>query len=191
MGMDSVLLVDNFDSFTYNVLHGLAAAGAHVKVRRADTITPDEAEELAPGLILISPGPGSPERAGLALALIERFAGRVPLFGVCLGMQCLAVAAGGRVGRAKQPVHGKTSPIRHDGKGIFGGVPSPFLAGRYHSLCVTDLPVDYEVNAWTDDGVPMAIRHRRLKLAGVQFHPDSFLTEYAQAMFRHVVNRDF
>lgn len=186
-----VLLVDNFDSFTHNVEHGLVAAGARVKVRRADTLTEGEAEDLAPRLIVISPGPGRPEDATLSLSLIRRFRGRIPIFGVCLGMQCLAVEGGGTVGRGPEPVHGKVDEILHDGESLFEGLPNPLPVGRYHSLCVTAVPEGYRVTARTRKGVIMGLRHPLLPLAGVQFHPDSFLTRGAEVLFAHIVHGRF
>jgi anthranilate synthase/aminodeoxychorismate synthase-like glutamine amidotransferase len=182
-----VLLVDNFDSFTWNIAHGLAAAGADVRVLRADQVEPAALEAQPPELLVLSPGPGAPEEARVALELLRRFGGRLPVFGVCLGMQCLAVAFGGKVGPAPQPVHGKTSRIHHDGRGFFEGLPASLEVGRYHSLCVTELPDCLEATAWTGDGVVMAVRHRTWAMAGVQFHPDSFLTEAGPAMMAHVL----
>jgi len=182
-----VLLVDNFDSFTWNIAHGLAGAGAQVQVLRADRVALAALEAQPPDLLVLSPGPGAPEEARVALELLRLFSGRIPLFGVCLGMQCMAVAFGGRVGPAPEPVHGKTSPIRHNGRGVFDGLPSPLRVGRYHSLCVTELPDCLEATAWTEDGLIMGLRHRTLPLAGVQFHPDSILTEAGPAMMSHVL----
>jgi anthranilate synthase/aminodeoxychorismate synthase-like glutamine amidotransferase len=140
---------------------------------------------------VFSPGPGRPEDARLCLEVTRAFAGRVPLFGICLGMQVLAVALGGEVGRAPDPVHGKVSQVHHDGRGLFAGLPDPFLAGRYHSLCVTRVPDCLEVTARTEDGVVMALRHRSWPLAGVQFHPDSFLTEHGLEMLEHAARGHF
>lgn len=186
-----LLVIDNFDSFTYNIAHGLAAAGATVEVRRADGVDLEELEADPPDLLVLSPGPGRPQDARLSLAAIRRFAGRIPIFGVCLGMQCLAVAYGGTVEPGPEPVHGKTSRIQHDGRGIFQGLPSPIRAARYHSLCVRTAPACLEVTARSEDGVPMALRHRGLRLAGVQFHPDSFLTDDGPAILGHVLRGDF
>ena len=186
-----VFLLDNFDSFTYNIAHGLAAAGATVEVRRADAVDLEALDAQPPDLLVLSPGPGAPQDAHVALAAIRRFAGRVPIFGVCLGMQCLAVAYGGRVAPGDEPVHGRTSRILHDGRGLFQGLPSPIRAARYHSLCVQDTPDCLEITARTEDGIPMALRHRGLRLAGVQFHPDSFLTDDGPAILEHVLSGDF
>lgn len=189
--MVRVFLLDNFDSFTWNIAHGMAAAGAEVEVCRADRVDLDALDADPPGLLVLSPGPGRPEDAVAALAAIHRFAGRVPMFGVCLGMQCLAVAYGGSVGPAPEPVHGKTSPIAHNGLGLFQGLPSPLRVARYHSLCVRTAPACLEITARTPDGLPMALRHRDLRLAGVQFHPDSFLTEHGPAILAHALRGDF
>ena len=186
-----VFLIDNFDSFTCNIAHGLAAAGATVEVCRADGVDLEGLEADPPDLLVLSPGPGRPQDARLSLAAIRRFAGRIPIFGVCLGMQCLAVACGGTVEPGPEPVHGKTSRIQHDGRGIFQGLPSPIRAARYHSLWVRTAPACLEVTAWSEDGAPMALRHRGLRLAGVQFHPDSFLTDDGPAILGHVLRGDF
>ena len=186
-----VFLIDNFDSFTYNIAHALAAAGASVEVRRADGVDLDALEADPPGLLVISPGPGRPEDAKVSLEAILRFAGRVPVFGICLGMQCLNVAFGGSVGPAPEPVHGKATRILHDGRGLFQGLASPLRVGRYHSLCVLDVPACLEVTAHSEDGLPMALRHRGLRMAAVQFHPDSFLTDDGPAMMAHVLRGDF
>ena len=191
MSPTRVFLLDNFDSFTYNIAHGLAAAGATVEVRRADGVDLEALEAEPPDLLVISPGPGRPEDALVSLAAIRRFAGRVPIFGVCLGMQCLAVAYGGTVAPGAEPVHGKATRITHEGRGLFQGLPSPIKVARYHSLCVLDVPSCLEVTAWTEDGVPMAMRHRGLRMAGVQFHPDSFLTDDGPAILEHALRGDF
>ena len=191
MALDRVFLIDNFDSFTYNIAHALAAAGASVEVRRADDVDLDAVEADPPGLLVISPGPGRPEDAFVSLDAIQRFAGRIPLFGICLGMQCMAVAYGGNVGPAPEPVHGKATRILHDGRGVFQGLATPLRVGRYHSLCVRDVPACLEVTARSEDGLPMALRHRGLRMAAVQFHPDSFLTDDGPAMMAHVLRGDF
>lgn len=185
-----ILVVDNFDSFTHNVADALAVTGADVRVRRADALDMGAVAALGPALIVISPGPGHPDDAALPLAILRAFAGRVPVFGVCLGMQCLAVAFGGRVGRG-EPVHGKSDAVTHDGTGLFRGLPSPLPVGRYHSLRVDRVPEGFTVQARTADGVPMALRHRAWPLAGVQFHPDSFLTPHGPEMLRRVARGDF
>jgi len=182
-----LLVIDNFDSFTFNVLHGLVRGGAAVEVRRADRLSLAEVERLGPDRIAISPGPGRPEEALLSLEVIRRFGARLPIMGICLGMQALAVAFGGSVGPAPEPVHGKTTPVFHDGRGLFEGLASPMVVGRYHSLCVTRVPDCLEVTAWTEEGVVMGLRHRELPLAGVQFHPDSFLSPLGEELLRHAV----
>jgi anthranilate synthase/aminodeoxychorismate synthase-like glutamine amidotransferase len=186
-----VFLIDNFDSFTYNIAHGMAAAGATVEVRRADGVDLDALEADPPDLLVLSPGPGAPADARVSLEAIRRFAGRLPIFGVCLGMQCMAVAFGGRVGPAPEPVHGRTTRILHDGLGVFQGLPAAIRVGRYHSLCVLEVPPCMEVTARSEDGIPMALRHRGLRMAGVQFHPDSFLTDDGPAMMAHALRGDF
>ncbi len=173
-----ILLIDNYDSFTYNLKQYLEELGAEVTVRRNDRVTVEEARALDPERIVISPGPGRPEEAGVSLELIKRFAGKVPILGVCLGHQAIAAAFGGKIVRAKKLLHGKTSPIRHDGKTIFSGLDNPFEATRYHSLVVEEesLPAELEVTARGPDGEIMALRHQKLPLEGVQFHPESILT---------------
>ncbi len=182
-----VLLLDHFDSFTWNLVHLLAECGAETEVRRVDQ---PGAANLDPGrfdLLLLSPGPGHPANAHLALDLVRTHAGTIPILGVCLGMQVLALAFGGAVGEATAPVHGKTSQVRHDGRGLFSGLPSPLAVARYHSLCVTGLPPALEAQAFAEDGTVMALRHPGLPLAGVQFHPDSFLTPQGRAMMANAL----
>jgi len=173
-----ILLIDNYDSFVYNLKQYLEELGAEVLVRRNDQITPEEARELDPEKVVISPGPGRPEDAGNSIEIIRRLAGEVPLLGVCLGHQAVAAAFGGGIGRARRLLHGKTSPIQHDGKTIFAGLDNPLTATRYHSLIVEEdsLPEEFSVSARDDAGEIMAIRHRNLPLEGVQFHPESILT---------------
>jgi len=174
-----ILVIDNYDSFTYNLVQYLGELGAEMDVRRNDAVTVEEVEaDCCPDKILISPGPGTPDDAGVTLPLIERFAGRVPILGVCLGHQAIAQVFGGRVVRAREPVHGKAAEICHDGRGLFDGLEYRFRAGRYHSLVVEreTLPGCLEVSATTPDGVIMGLRHRELKVEGVQFHPESILT---------------
>jgi anthranilate synthase component 2 len=170
-----ILLIDNYDSFTYNLAHLFGELGAEVTVIRNDAIDADEAERLAPSHLVISPGPGRPEDAGNSIAIVERLAPTTPTLGVCLGHQAIVHAFGGEVGAAKRLMHGKASPVQHDGKGIFAGLPQDFEAGRYHSLAALSVPDVFEVSATGDDEV-MAVRHRELPLDGVQFHPESVLT---------------
>ena len=174
-----ILVIDNYDSFTYNLVQYLGELGAEMDVRRDDAVTVEEVvADCCPDKILISPGPGTPDDAGVTLPLIERFAGRIPILGVCLGHQAIAQVFGGRVVRAREPVHGKAAEICHDGKTVFQGLEYRFRAGRYHSLVVEreTLPDSLEVSATTPDGVIMGLRHRELKVEGVQFHPESILT---------------
>jgi anthranilate synthase/aminodeoxychorismate synthase-like glutamine amidotransferase len=174
-----LLVIDNYDSFTYNLVQYLGELGQTVEVRRNDEVSVDEIEtSLRPEKIVISPGPGTPDDAGISLKVIERFAGKVPLLGVCLGHQAMGQVFGGKVIRAPVLMHGKASEICHDGKTIFDGVPDHFLAGRYHSLIVEreTLPDCLEVSAFTNDDIIMGLRHRELKVEGVQFHPESILT---------------
>jgi anthranilate synthase/aminodeoxychorismate synthase-like glutamine amidotransferase len=182
-----ILLIDNYDSFTYNLVQRFGELGAEVTVRRNDKISIAEIEALAPDRIVISPGPCTPREAGVSPEVLKRFAGRVPLLGVCLGHQCLAFAFGGDVIRAPRLMHGKTSLITHDGKGIYRGVPNPFVATRYHSLIVREetLPPDFVATAHSDDGVLMGIRHVRFPIEGVQYHPESFLTEEGPTLLRN------
>jgi anthranilate synthase/aminodeoxychorismate synthase-like glutamine amidotransferase len=173
-----ILLIDNYDSFTWNLVQAFAAQGAEVLVHRNDVLGVPDARALAPTHLVISPGPGRPEDAGISLALIQAFAGEVPVLGVCLGHQCLVAALGGAVVRAERLMHGKTSLVRHDGRTIYAGMPSPFEAGRYHSLTAErdTLPGELEVSAETEEGEIMGVRHRTLAMEGVQFHPESVLT---------------
>jgi anthranilate synthase/aminodeoxychorismate synthase-like glutamine amidotransferase len=183
----SVLLVDNYDSFTYNLYQYLGELGAEVRVVRNDELTAEAAVSLAPDRIVISPGPGTPDQAGITLDLIRRAAGRIPVLGVCLGHQALGQAFGGDVRRAPKLMHGKTSEIHHDGKGVFVGLPDPFTATRYHSLVVErgSVPESLEITAWTDDGIVMGLRHREHALEGVQFHPESILTTVGKDLLRN------
>ena len=174
-----ILVIDNFDSFTYNIVQYLLSLGAEVVVKRNDEITVEEIEKLAPEKILISPGPSNPDAAGVSMPTIRTFAGKIPVFGVCLGHQSIGQAFGGRIIRARKLYHGKTSQITHDGKGVFAGMPNPFTATRYHSLVIeaATCPEDLEVTAWSEDGEIMGVRHRKLAVEGVQFHPESIATE--------------
>jgi len=180
-----ILLVDNYDSFTYNLADLLGQLGADVLVRRNDEVSPDEAERLAPSHLVISPGPGRPENAGETPAILRRLGERVPTLGVCLGHQAIVQLYGGEVGRARELVHGKATSISHDGRGIFAGLPDGFQAGRYHSLAATSVPEVFEISATTADGEVMAVRHRQLRLDGVQFHPESVLTPQGLDLIRN------
>jgi anthranilate synthase/aminodeoxychorismate synthase-like glutamine amidotransferase len=182
-----LLLIDNYDSFTFNLYQRLSGLGAEVLVRRNDQITVEQAEALAPSHVVISPGPGTPADAGVSLALIKRLGRHTPTLGVCLGHQCIGAAFGGRVVRAPVPVHGKSAAVRHTGAGILRGLPSPFEAGRYHSLIVArqGLPAALEVTAETGDGLVMGLRHREYPLYGVQFHPESILTPLGEQVLRN------
>jgi para-aminobenzoate synthetase component 2 len=174
-----LLVIDNYDSFTYNLVQYLGELGETIEVRRNNRVTIDEIEnQLRPEKIVISPGPGTPDDAGISLKVIQRFSGKIPLLGVCLGHQAIGQAFGGRVIRAPELMHGKASEVRHDGKTIFDGLQDRFLAGRYHSLIVEKetLPACLEVSAYTADNIIMGLRHRQLKVEGVQFHPESILT---------------
>jgi len=173
-----VLVIDNYDSFVYNLVQYLGELGAEPIVHRHDAITTDEAAALEPDAVLISPGPGRPEDAGMSTSIIRWAAGRIPVLGVCLGHQCIGAAWGGNVIRAPEVMHGKTSHIHHEEAGVFAGLPSPFEATRYHSLLVerSSLPEEFEVTASTEDGLVMGLRHRDLDVEGVQFHPESILT---------------
>jgi anthranilate synthase component 2 len=171
-----LLLIDNYDSFTYNLAHLFAELGAEVVVRRNDAVTAAEAEALAPDRLVVSPGPGRPADAGVSVELIRTLGPRVPTLGVCLGHQAVVEAFGGEIGQAKALLHGKASTVVHDGRGVFAGLPERFEAGRYHSLAATRVPDELEVSAHTDDGEVMGVRHRELPIEGVQFHPESVLT---------------
>lgn len=174
-----ILVIDNYDSFTYNLVQYLNELGAETQVYRNDKITLDEIKKLAPEKILISPGPCTPEEAGISISVIKEFAGKLPILGVCLGHQSIGAAFGGKVIRAKNIMHGKTSQIHHDGRTLFKGLPNPFTATRYHSLIVEreSLPECFEISAWTKDGEIMGLRHKEFKVEGVQFHPESILTK--------------
>jgi anthranilate synthase/aminodeoxychorismate synthase-like glutamine amidotransferase len=171
-----ILLVDNYDSFTYNLAHLFGELGAEVRVVRNDAIDADEAERLAPSHLVISPGPGRPSDTGVSMELLRRLGPNTPTLGVCLGHQAIVEVFGGEVGQAKRLVHGKAAAVAHDGRGLFAGLPDPFEAGRYHSLAATCVPDELEVCATTEDGEVMAVRHRELPIDGIQFHPESVLT---------------
>jgi anthranilate synthase component 2 len=179
-----ILLIDNYDSFTYNLVHYMGEMGADVVVKRNDTLTADEALKLNALGIVLSPGPCDPDRAGICLDLIKAAAGKVPLLGVCLGHQAIGQAFGGKVVRAPQPMHGKTSRVSHDGRDLFDGIPNPFTATRYHSLVVerASFPAALEIAATSDDGLIMALRHRQHPIFGVQFHPESIASEHGHKL---------
>ena len=180
-----LLLIDNYDSFTYNLAHLFAELGAEVCVHRNDELDGDQAEELAPSQLVISPGPGRPEASGATLEIVRRLAPKIPTLGVCLGHQAIVEAFGGEIGRARALVHGKAALVRHDGRGLFRGLPDEFEAGRYHSLAATRIPDALEIAATAADGEVMAVRHRELRIDGVQFHPESVLTPVGPELARN------
>ena len=179
-----LLMLDNYDSFTYNLVQYLGELGADVRVFRNDAITLDEVEALAPSQIVVSPGPCTPSEAGISVPLIQRFAGRIPILGVCLGHQAIGQAFGGRIVRARHVMHGKMSPVTHDGRGVYTSLPSPFAVTRYHSLAIerSSMPEALEVTATADDDEIMGVRHRHLAVEGVQFHPEAILTEHGKRL---------
>lgn len=185
-----VLLVDNYDSFTYNLAQALAILGAEVTVKRHDEISVAEAIAFAPTHLIISPGPGRPEKAGISIDLIKAMMGRIPILGVCLGHQAIAQALGGTIDAAHVLMHGKSSPVYHDGRTLFEGLPNPFNAGRYHSLSVSEqrLPEELAISAYTSDGEIMAVRHRSFPTEGVQFHPESVLTPEGDRLLRNFMD---
>ena len=194
--MSEVLMIDNYDSFTWNVVQYLGELGARVKVVRNDEITVSEVAAIAPQGIVISPGPCTPDQAGISLEVIRRYAGSIPILGICLGHQCIGQAFGGHIVRAREVMHGKTSPIRHRGVGVFRGLPDPFVATRYHSLVIerASCPDCLELTAWTEDangGIDeiMGVRHREYPVEGVQFHPESILTEGGHDLLRTFLHR--
>ncbi|MBD1372443.1 aminodeoxychorismate/anthranilate synthase component II [Hazenella sp. IB182357] len=180
-----ILMIDNYDSFTYNIVQYLGEMGHTIRVVRNDEIQVEEIERLNPEAIMISPGPCTPNEAGISLDTVKVYAGKIPILGICLGHQTIAQAFGGKVIRADRLMHGKTSPIYHDQKTIFAGIPSPYRATRYHSLIVdqASLPAEFEMTAHTDQGELMAIRHKRFPLEGVQFHPESIISEHGKTLF--------
>lgn len=186
-----LLLIDNYDSFTYNLFQYLSELGQEVWVVRNDQVSLDEIEARSPRRIVISPGPGTPERAGISNDVIRHFGARLPILGVCLGHQCVGYSYGAVVDRAREIKHGKSSLIYHDGKGLFINLPNPFPAIRYHSLAVMvdDLPDCLEVSAWTENGIIMGLRHRQFPVAGVQFHPESIMTEVGKDLLRNFISR--
>jgi anthranilate synthase component 2 len=190
-----ILMIDNYDSFTFNLVQYLGELGQNVRVVRNDELSVEQIRALQPARIVISPGPGTPDQAGMCLALIEKLGAQIPLFGVCLGLQSIGQVFGGKVVRAQQIMHGKTSPIHHTGKGVFAGLPNPFTATRYHSLVVekNSIPSCLEVTAWTqnaDGGIDeiMGLRHKALPIEGVQFHPESILTEHGHDLLRNFLS---
>ncbi|TAK90403.1 MAG: aminodeoxychorismate/anthranilate synthase component II [Burkholderiaceae bacterium] len=182
-----LLMIDNYDSFTYNLVQYFGELGEDVRVYRNDEITLEEIEQLKPTRIVVSPGPCTPNEAGISVPLLKHFAGKLPILGVCLGHQSIGAAFGGKVVRAQQVMHGKTSPIHHTGQGVFAGIPNPFTVIRYHSLAIerASLPACLEVTAWTDDGEIMGVRHTQYDIQGVQFHPESILTEHGYALLKN------
>jgi anthranilate synthase component 2 len=184
-----LLLVDNYDSFTWNIVHLFEELDVQVAVYRNDEITPDEAEALAPDRLVISPGPGRPEDAGVSVELIRRLGPRVPTLGVCLGHQAIIEAYGGEVGQARALLHGKASRVQHDGQGVFAGLPEDIEAGRYHSLAAVRVPDELVVTAQSEDGEVMGVRHREHRIEGVQFHPESVLTPDGPAIARNFLRQ--
>jgi anthranilate synthase component 2 len=184
-----ILLVDNYDSFTYNLAHLFGELGADVLVRRNDEVDADEAERLAPSHLVVSPGPGRPADAGATTEILRKLTPSVPTLGVCLGHQAIVEVCGGRVGRARELVHGKACQVTHDGRGLFAGLPDPLEAGRYHSLAATAIPDVLVVSATAADGEVMAVRHRTLPVDGVQFHPESVLTPLGREIARNFLER--
>jgi anthranilate synthase/aminodeoxychorismate synthase-like glutamine amidotransferase len=186
-----LLMIDNYDSFTWNLVQYFGELGCDVKVLRNDERSVDEVAAMRPSHLVISPGPCTPNEAGISLALIERLRGTLPILGVCLGHQAIGQAYGGQVVRARTVMHGKVSQVRHDGKGVFAGLPVPFTATRYHSLVVErgSLPAELEVSAEAEDGEIMGLRHRRDAVEGVQFHPEALLTEHGHALLKNFLER--
>lgn len=182
-----LLMIDNYDSFTYNLVQYFGELGADVRVARNDQLTLDDIEAMAPGHLCVSPGPCSPAEAGISVAAIQAFAGRIPILGVCLGHQAIGAAFGGTITRARELMHGKTSRISHDGHGVFAGLPASYTVTRYHSLAIEDgsLPECLAVTARTEDGEIMGVRHRALPVHGVQFHPESILSEHGHGLLRN------
>ncbi len=185
-----LIMIDNYDSFTYNLVQYFGELGTEVKTFRNDEITTDEIAALAPDHICISPGPCTPLEAGISVEVLQRFAGKIPLLGVCLGHQSIAAAFGGNVIRARQVMHGKTSKIAHTGFGVFHDLPTPYTVTRYHSLAIerSSLPDCLEVTAWTDDGEIMGVRHKAFNVQGVQFHPESILSEHGHALLKNFLD---
>jgi anthranilate synthase/aminodeoxychorismate synthase-like glutamine amidotransferase len=185
-----ILMLDNYDSFTYNLVHYLGELGEDVEVYRNDKITVEQIEQADPEIIMISPGPCTPKEAGISIDLVNRFKGNKPIFGVCLGHQSIAQAFGAKIVKAKKLLHGKTSEIFHDGKGIYKGIENPFVATRYHSLIIDKktLPKEFEISAWTLQDEIMGIRHKKYQIEGVQFHPESILTVRGKDLLKNYLN---
>ncbi|HML95052.1 MAG TPA: aminodeoxychorismate/anthranilate synthase component II [Thermodesulfobacteriota bacterium] len=185
-----ILMIDNYDSFTYNLVHYLSELGEEVTVARNDKISLEDVGRMSPEIIVVSPGPCTPREAGISVDVIREFAGRTPILGVCLGHQSMAYAYGAEIVRAGRLLHGKTSPIRHDEKGIYKDIPNPFEATRYHSLLIEEgtLPDGFEVSAWTDEGEIMGIRHKEHLMEGVQYHPESILTRHGKDILRNFID---
>ena len=186
-----LLMIDNYDSFTYNLVQYFGELGQTVEVFRNDQITIKEIEQLDPEYLVISPGPCNPSKAGISLQVVSTFAGRIPIFGVCLGHQSIGQALGGNIIHAKTLMHGKLSMVHHNGEGVFSGIENPFQATRYHSLVIEKetMPQCLEVTAWTDDGEIMAVKHKTLAIEGVQFHPESLMTDHGHDMLRNFLNQ--
>jgi anthranilate synthase component 2 len=186
-----LLMIDNYDSFTYNIVQYFGELGEDVRTVRNDEITLEQIADMNPDRICISPGPKSPKDAGVSVDVLKEFKGKLPILGVCLGHQAIGEAFGGQIIRAKQVMHGKTSKIAHTGEGVFKGLPSPFTVIRYHSLAIerASLPACLEVTAWTDDGEIMGVRHKEFDIEGVQFHPESILSEHGHAMLKNFLER--
>ncbi|MEK4484061.1 aminodeoxychorismate/anthranilate synthase component II [Psychrobacillus sp. FSL H8-0484] len=186
-----ILMIDNYDSFTYNLVQYIGELGVEVKVARNDELTIDVIEQLAPQVIVVSPGPCTPNEAGISLEVITHFAGKIPIFGVCLGHQSIGQAFGGKVIRAERLMHGKTSPVFHDGKGVNANMPNPFQATRYHSLLVEKelLPDCLEVTSWTEEGEIMGLRHKEFAVEGVQYHPESIMTEEGKRIIANFIEK--
>ncbi len=182
-----LLMIDNYDSFTYNLVQYLGELGEEIKVVRNDGITLNTVQQINPAGIVISPGPCTPSEAGISVALINQFSGKIPILGVCLGHQSIGQAFGGRIVRARKVMHGKTSPVFHDGKGVFQGIANPFMATRYHSLVIerSSIPDCLTISAWTEEGEIMGVRHRTLAVEGVQFHPESVLSEHGHQLLEN------
>ncbi|MGG5740762.1 MULTISPECIES: aminodeoxychorismate/anthranilate synthase component II [Bacillus cereus group] len=186
-----ILMIDNYDSFTFNLVQFLGELGQELVVKRNDEVTISDIENMKPDFLMISPGPCSPNEAGISMEVIQYFAGKIPIFGVCLGHQSIAQVFGGEIVRAERLMHGKTSPMHHDGKTIFSDIPNPFTATRYHSLIVKKetLPECLEITSWTEEGEIMALRHKTLPIEGVQFHPESIMTSHGKELLHNFIRK--